>query len=192
MGIPGIDDFQAPAWKIRAFYEVHQVDSKTQKVDNDYSLPPAPKCICQKAFLLPQDPRFPCQDYREGQRQKTLDYPQALQYLAEKANLPMPGQPCLLARCVQEIRWEMKPYVTFIDDVILEGVTPQQELPEWWTRESSLEETLPAPIPKEAKDTQAEELGVCPISQEADEPDAAEEPDRPPMQQEESTDEPAI
>ena len=37
-------------------------------------------------------------------------------------------------------------------------------------------ETLPAPIPKEVKDTQAEELGVPPISQEADEPDAAEEP----------------
>ena len=85
--------------------------------------------------------------------QKTLPYSQALQYWAEKANLPMLGQPCLLARCVQELRWEMKPYMTFMDDAILEGVTPQQELLEGMTRESIPEETPPAPIPKEVKDT---------------------------------------
>ena len=108
--------------------------------------------------------------------QKSLAYVQALQYWAEKANVPMPGQPCLLARCVQEPRWEMKPYVTLTDDAVLEGITPQQELMEGWTRESSPEETLPAVIPKEVKDTQAEESGIPPISQEADEPDTAEKP----------------
>ena len=70
----------------------------------------------------------------------------------------------------------MKPYMTFTDDTILEGVTPQQELPEGWTRESRPEETLPAPIPEEVKDSKAEESGVPPISQEANELDAAEEP----------------
>ena len=70
----------------------------------------------------------------------------------------------------------MKPYVTFTDDAILEGLTPQQELPEGQTRESSLEESLPAPIPEEVKDTQAEDLGVPSISQEANELDATEEP----------------
>ena len=66
--------------------------------------------------------------------------------------------------------------MTFMDNAILEGVTPQQELPEGQTRESSQVETLLAPIPNEVKDTQVEELGVPPISQEADELDAAEEP----------------
>ena len=108
--------------------------------------------------------------------QKTLVYAQALQYWAEKANLPMLGQPCLLVRCVQELRWEMKPYMTLIDDTILEGVTPQQELQEGQTRESGPVETLTTPIPKDVKDTQAEESGVPPISQKANELDAAEEP----------------
>ena len=58
----------------------------------------------------------------------------------------------------------MKPYVTFTDNAMLEGIPPQQELTEGQT---SPEETLLAPIPKEVKDTQAEESGVCPISQEA-------------------------
>ena len=71
---------------------------------------------------------FPSQDFREGQSQKTLAYAGALQYLAEKANLPMPGQPCLLARCVQELRQVMKPYVAFMDDTALEGATPQGQL----------------------------------------------------------------
>ena len=85
----------------------------------------------------------------------------------------------------------MKPYVTFTDNAILEGVTPQQELLEGWTRESSPEETPPPPIHEEMTGTQAEELGAHPISQEADELDATEELDTP-MQQEENMDEPAI
>ena len=66
--------------------------------------------------------------------------------------------------------------MTFTDDAILEGATPHQELLEGQTRACSPVETLPAPIPEELKDTQAEELGVPPIPQEANEPDAAEEP----------------
>ena len=94
----------------------------------------------------------------------------------------MLGQPHLLVRCVQELRWEMKPYVTFMDDAILEGATPQQELPEGWTRAPSPVETPLAPIPEELKDTQVEKLGGLPISQESNEPDVAKEP----------TDEPAV
>ena len=73
---------------------------------------------------------FPSQDFREEQSQKTLAYTQALQYWVEKANLPALGQPCLLARCVQELRWVIKPYVSFMDNAILDGATPQEELPE--------------------------------------------------------------
>ena len=51
------------------------------------------------------------------------------------------------------------------------GLIPQQDFPEGQTWESSPVKILPAPIPKELK-----ELGVPPISQEADELDAAEEP----------------
>ena len=76
VGIPGIDDFQVLVQKIRAYYEVLQARSKAQKDNNNYMFPPNPECICQKAFLPPQDPRFPHQDYREGKMQKTLAYAQ--------------------------------------------------------------------------------------------------------------------
>ena len=49
-----------------------------------------------KDFLSLPDPKFPCQDIREEQLEKTVAYVQALQYWVEKSNPPMPGQPCLL------------------------------------------------------------------------------------------------
>ena len=85
-----------------------------------------PKCIGRKVFLLIQDPRIPCQDYREGQPWKTLAYAQALQYWAEKANLPKPDEPCLLVRCVHELRWSMRPFTTFTDGPVFKGTTPKQ------------------------------------------------------------------
>ena len=151
MGIPGIDYFWELAQKIRASYEIPWVRSEAQEVENDYSVPPSPKCICQKAFLPRPGPMFSCQDFREGQAQNAIAQAQALQYWMEKVNPPMPDQPHLLARCVQELRQEMKAYMTFTDDAILEGATPNRELPEGWTRACSLVETPLAPIPKELK-----------------------------------------
>ena len=89
--IPNVTDNHCRlAQKVQASFEIPQVRCKAVKVINDYSLPPAPKCVGRKAFLLIPDPRMPCQDYREEQPWKTLAYVQALQYLAEKANLPKP------------------------------------------------------------------------------------------------------
>ena len=66
--------------KVQASFEIPWVRCKALKVSNDYSMPPAPKCIGRKAFLPIPDPRMPCQDYSEGQPEKTLAYSQALQY----------------------------------------------------------------------------------------------------------------
>ena len=163
MGILGINDFQELAQKIRASFEIPQAKSKAQDFKNDYLAPPVPKCICWKEFLPLPDPMFPSQDFREGQSQKTLAYAQALQYSVEKANLPMPGKPHLLARCVQELRQVLKPYVAFTDDAILEGAAPLERFPEGQTQAPILLETLMAPITKEVEGTQALELGDCPF-----------------------------
>ena len=77
MGIPGINDFWELAQKIRACFDLPQVKSKAQDVKNNY--------------LVPLNPMFPCQNFREGQTQKTLAYAQALQYWVEKANPLVPG-----------------------------------------------------------------------------------------------------
>ena len=145
MGIPGINDFQKLTKKIRASFELPQVKSKAQDVENEYSAPPAPKCICQKEFLPPLNQMFPCQDIREGQSQKTLAYAQALQYWAEKSNLPMPGWPCLLARCMLELRRVMEPYVAFSNDAIVEGATPQESSLGGQTQATIPLKTQPAP-----------------------------------------------
>ena len=88
----------------------------------------------------------------------------------EKANPPMLHQPCILVRCVQELRLEMIPYVAFRDDAILEGETSQEELLEGWIRVPSWVETPPAPITEELKDTWVQESGVPPIPWEAGDP----------------------
>ena len=124
VGIPGINNFWELTWKIRASFEIPQVRSKAQDMENDYSAPPVLKCIHQKEFLLPPNPMFPCQDIREGQSQNTLAYAQALQYWVEKSNLLMPGQPHLLVRCLLELRRVMEPYVAISDKAVLEGAAP--------------------------------------------------------------------
>ena len=66
VAIPDVDDAQKLAWKVQASFEIPRVRSQALWVNNDYSAPPAPKCINRKAFLPVPDPGVPCQDYREG------------------------------------------------------------------------------------------------------------------------------
>ena len=69
--------------KICASFEVPQVRCKALR---DYTMPPAPKCVQRKMFLLVPNPHLPCQDYHLKEPWRTLAYAQALQYWAEKAN----------------------------------------------------------------------------------------------------------
>ena len=114
--ILGVSNVQELAQKIRASFKLPQWMSEILDVDNYYLSPLAPRCIWQKAFLLPLDPKFLCWDIREGQLKKTIAYAQAPQYWVEKANPLMPGQPCLLARCILELRKARESYVSFPDD----------------------------------------------------------------------------
>ena len=148
-GIAGdleVNDIQELAQKIRASFELPWQISEIHDVKNYYLAPPAPRCIWWKAFLLPLDPTFPCQDIREGQLEKTIAYVQALQYWVEKANLPMPGQPHLLVRCILELREVMESYVSFSDDTVPDGVT---------SPEGSLEDVTGVAIPRGTLPTSA-------------------------------------
>ena len=66
VGIPGINDFCQLARKIQVSFEIPQAKSEAEGVDNDYLVPLAPKCICQREFLPPPNPMFPSQDFMEG------------------------------------------------------------------------------------------------------------------------------
>ena len=126
VAIPNVEDHRKLAWKILA----SQDKVWALKVMNDYSVPPALNCVKRKLFFLGLYPRFSCQDYHQKQPQKTLAYTQALLHWAERANLPHPGEMCHLARCVQELRWAMKPFTTFSDHAILEKTKSDHGTPE--------------------------------------------------------------
>ena len=118
--IPNVGDPRSLAYKICASFEIPWVRCKALR---DYTTPHAPKCIQRKMFLLFPDPHLPCQDYCLKEPQRNLAYAQALQYWAEKDNPLGPDEPCHLTMCVHELRWVMKPYMTFSDWDVFKGLT---------------------------------------------------------------------
>ena len=78
-----------------------------------------PQCIEQEAFLPFADGNFASHDYRMKQSQKTLAYAKGLQYLAERAQPPLPGQPHQLAACVNELIECMELLMSFTDEEVL-------------------------------------------------------------------------
>ena len=129
VAIPEVDNYQELTWKIQASFKLAQWMNKLHDVGNCYLAPLVPPCLYQNDFLLPSNPKFPCWDIREEQLEKTVAYAQALQFWVEKSNPPTPGQPCLLARSILELREVMGPYVSFLDDAILSGVAPTRRIP---------------------------------------------------------------
>ena len=129
VAIPNVGDYRKLAQKICGSFEIPRVRCEAIKVTNDYSVPPAPKCVERKLFLPALDSRLPCQDYCKKQPQKTLPYTQALQYWAERANLPCPGEMHHLVKCVLGSRWAMMPFTTFSDCAFLEKAKPDHGAP---------------------------------------------------------------
>ena len=105
--VPGVDDHEQLAQEVQAFFHLPKRASELHQVKNDYQTPPAPLCLLQKSFLLPPDSIFTCQDIQEVQHEKMVAYAQALQFWAEKVDLPSKGKPCLLVRSVRELWGEV-------------------------------------------------------------------------------------
>ena len=83
------------------------------KVDNNYSVPPAPHSLDRDPFLALQDKWSSSQDYWLMQPQKTLAYARALQHWVEKAQPMTPGKPNQLAESMLELQCAMEPLTTF-------------------------------------------------------------------------------
>ena len=56
-------------------------------------------------------------------------YAHTLQYWVEKTNLPTGGQPCQLAKSVQEFWEKMSCYLSLSDKEVFEDVTPLEVMP---------------------------------------------------------------
>ena len=149
---PQDKDHQELAWKVWASFKHPWQISEQHDVENYNQAQPALLCIHQKNFLSQPDPKYACQDIRESQLEKTVAYAQAHQFWAEKANLPIQGQPHLLAGSVLELREEMKCYVSFPDEAIFSGVALPEESLAMQSEETTPKNAQPAYVDSPAKE----------------------------------------
>ena len=107
--VPRERDVEEFARKVQASFKLPKRRSCAQGTPMIYSAPP--QALEHDWFLPISNITFGRQDYCMQQPQKTLVYTKALQYWAEKAQLPHPGKPHQLAEGVQELArpWSLWP-----------------------------------------------------------------------------------
>ena len=117
--VPNQDNLQEFTRRVWASFQVPKARCHASKVDNDHSTPPAPCSLDRDQFLPLLDMQFSSQDFWLTQPQKILAYVKALQYWAEKAQLPVPGEPHQLVESMLELWWLMELLTTFTDEDVL-------------------------------------------------------------------------
>ena len=90
--VTGVDDHKKLACKVWASFCLPRRGSELCKVKNDHQALPALPCLHWKNFLPPPDSIFTCRDIWEIQNEKMVAYAHALQFWAEKVNLPTEGK----------------------------------------------------------------------------------------------------
>ena len=121
-------------------WQLQELDSR----ETTLQAPPALPCLCRKIFMLPADSIFTCRDIREVPREKAVVYARALQYWAKQNNQPAGGEPRLLAKSIQELREEVKWYLSFTDKEVFQVVA----LPEREEEEENPRASAVATMPK--------------------------------------------
>ena len=94
--VPEVDNYEKLAHEVWASFQLPKRVSEQHQVKNDHQAPSALPCLCQRDFLPLLDSIFACQDIQEIQCEKMVAYAWALQFQAEKADLPTGGKPHLL------------------------------------------------------------------------------------------------
>ena len=153
--MPGKEDTRKLAMEVRASFNLPRWLQELDSREATLQAPPTPPCLCQKRFMLPDDSIFTCRDIQEIPQEKVVVYARALQYCAEQNNLPAGGEPCLLAKSVQELREEVKWYLSFTDEEVFWGVAlPEKEEEEESPRASAATTVTKAPhIPESPQKT---------------------------------------
>ena len=108
-GHPGVEDPWKLAQKIWDSFSIPDVRSRVFP-GQDYTTPPAPKCLTQNMFL-PYEVSY--QDVGQQPFLLTVAYAQGLQYWVEKLNLPENPEFHPLARSVIELRERVKEHDVF-------------------------------------------------------------------------------
>ena len=148
--VPGVDDYNKLACEVWASFGLPNRVSKLCQVKNDHQALPAPLCVHWKNFLLLPDSIFACWDIWEIQWEKMVAYAQALQFWAEKADLPTGGRPCQLVGSIRALgRDEMLPVLS--DEDVFKDIGLPEETPIPPTKEAAPQsaKSIPASTPVE-------------------------------------------
>ena len=97
-----------------------------------------------EGFPLTAGPNVPLPGYQGGTVGEDCSPCKDSTVLGGEVQPPMLGQPCLLARCILELRETMEQYVSFFNDTILDGVAPLDRFLEDWTRITIPRDAQPA------------------------------------------------
>ena len=160
----GVDDYKKLACEVWASFQFPKRASELCLVRNDHQAPLALPCLHWKSFLPPPDSIFACQDIQEIPHEKMVAYAQALQFWAEKVNLPTEGKPCLLVGSMIELQEEMECYLSFSDKDVFKGVAPPEETSIIPPEEVTPQSTQPTPASTPVKEA-AVDMAVEPAAE---------------------------
>ena len=108
--------------EVRASFRLPQQLQELGSREATLWAPPALPRLCRQRFMPPTDLIFACRDIREIPREKVVAYARALQHWTEQNNPPAGGEPCLLAKSIQELREEVQWYLSFTNEEVFWGV----------------------------------------------------------------------
>ena len=146
-----VEDHEKLAQEVWASFQLPKRARKLHEVENYHQAPPAPPCLLWKNFLPLPNSIFACRDIWEMQHEKTVAYAQALQFWAEKVDLPTGGRPRLLVESVKEFQEEMRFYPSFLDKEVFKGMVLPEETSAIPTEEANPQSAraTPAGTPEE-------------------------------------------
>ena len=154
LAVPGVQDCKELAWKVGALFHHPKRASEVNKVEN-YC--PLHHCVSSER-VSSHLPILSLAAKTFGRcRGEDRAYTHALQYRVEKTDLPIGGQPHLLAESVKELQEEMRCYLSFSDKEVFESVTPPEEMSTEPTEKAEPHNmaTTPAGTPKVQATTKA-------------------------------------
>ena len=141
--IPGVRDLWKIAHKIWASFYIPKVRMRAF-LEQEYSVPPAPKCLNRNAFL-PDDLSY--QDIHQQPILLTVAYARGLQYWAEKLNPLESPDLCPLAGSVVELRETVQEHVTFTNWDVVQGLGAiLLGSTSWWPQTTLFSHVLSLPV----------------------------------------------
>ena len=132
--IPGVKDPWKLVCKIWASFSIPKIRSRAFQ-GQDYTVPPAPRCLNWNAFLLDE---LPYQDVQQQPFLLTVAYARGLQYWPEKLNLLESPDFCPLVGSVVELREVVREHIVFTNwDLLWDLGRVNLEAMNWWPQPSS-------------------------------------------------------